>query len=109
MKKKNEFLEYIADCLSLFGPVTFRSMFGGYGVYKNGVIFAIIADDMLYLKAGKTNKKDFEKINSEPFTYETKKGKKAVMSYWLATGELLEEPEKLAEFANKSYEISLKK
>lgn len=109
MKKEPEFLEHVRDVLTAFGHITFRAMFGGYGVYKNGIIFAIIADEMLYLKTHKTNQKDFENIGSEAFTYDKGDGKKATMSYWLVTDDLMEDREELAKFARKSYEIAAAK
>ncbi len=34
-----------------FGPVTVRPMFGGAGIFRDGLMFALIADEVLYLKA----------------------------------------------------------
>ena len=42
---------FVRDLLSEFGPISIRNMFSGAGVYADGVIFAIIFDDTLYLKA----------------------------------------------------------
>jgi DNA transformation protein and related proteins len=43
--------EFVRDLLSGFGPVTIRNMFGGAGIYADGVMFAILVDDTLYLNA----------------------------------------------------------
>ena len=45
------FKDFVTELLSGVGPVTIRNMFGGAGVYADGVMFAIVADDVLYLKA----------------------------------------------------------
>lgn len=45
-----EFVEYVADQLSGAGCITYRKMFGDYGMYCNGKIFALICDNQLYLK-----------------------------------------------------------
>ena len=82
-------------------------MFGGYGIYKDDVIVAIIADDELYFKVDSSNKSQYEKLNSEPFTYQAK-NKKATMSYWKLPLEILEDNSKLEIWLNQSYEISLK-
>jgi TfoX/Sxy family transcriptional regulator of competence genes len=42
---------FIQDLLADFGPVSIRHMFGGAGIYADGVMFAILAEDTLYLKA----------------------------------------------------------
>ena len=45
------FVELLKDALSGLGPVSVRRMFGGAGVYADGVMFGLVADDTLYLKA----------------------------------------------------------
>ena len=44
------FKNFVRDLFADFGPVTIRNMFGGAGVYADGVMFAILAEDTLYLK-----------------------------------------------------------
>ena len=44
------FKDLVRDLLADFGPVTIRNMFGGAGIYAGGVMFAILDDDVLYLK-----------------------------------------------------------
>ena len=44
-----EYLDYLHDLFSAFAPVTTRAMFGGHGVYRDGVIIAIVIDELLYL------------------------------------------------------------
>jgi len=43
----SEYVEYLKEVLELFGPITARKMFGGYGIYHNGLMFALVADDTL--------------------------------------------------------------
>jgi len=100
--------EYIMEILAPYGEITVKSMFGGYSIYKNGVIVAIIAYNELYFKVDQSNKSQYEKLGSEPFTYEAK-GKKSTMSYWKVPIEILEDEEQLGVWLNQSYEISLKK
>jgi DNA transformation protein len=51
----SELIAYLPEVFELFGPVTIRKMFGGYGVYHDGLMFALVADDTLYLKADDEN------------------------------------------------------
>jgi DNA transformation protein len=81
MITSREFLDLVLDQMADFGCVTARRMFGGVGTYWNGVMFALIADDVLYLKAAPSNIQDFDAEDLEPITYRTGGGKKAVMSY----------------------------
>ena len=48
MKTSNEFAAHSAELLSTVGRVAVRRMFGGYGLYCDGTMFALIADDVLY-------------------------------------------------------------
>ena len=102
------FAEYIQDLLSEFGIIKLRRMFGGYGVYKNDLIIAIIADDELYFKANKEDSHYYEQFNTQPFTYHSpKRNKPTVMSYWKAPLEVLEDDELLGQWVDKAYQASI--
>jgi len=79
------FAEYVVELLAPLGRVAARRMFGGHGIYCDGVMFALIADDVLYFKADDVNRPALEQAGAEPFTYEAR-GKRAVMSSWRAPG-----------------------
>ena len=103
MKKNSQFHEYVVgDLLAGIPGVTSRAMFGGYGIYRNGVIFAIIADGRLYFKVDETNRSDYEHYESKPFTYVSPKGKKMTMGYWELPEEIMEERGEILEWVNKS-------
>lgn len=50
MASKPELVQYIAEQLAPAGAITCRKMFGDYGVYCDGKIFALICDDQLFVK-----------------------------------------------------------
>jgi DNA transformation protein len=107
VKNKSGFLEYLLeDVLHDVKDVTARAMFGGYGLYKNGVIFGIIVDDELYFKADDKNRGQFKDRHSEPFTYEAKKGKRVAMSYWKVPADILEDPNVLPKWIDASVQAS---
>jgi DNA transformation protein and related proteins len=64
-----------------FGPVTVRRMFGGAGIYADGLCFAIEVDGEVFLEADALSQPSFSAAGSAPFTYEAK-GKRTSMSYW---------------------------
>ena len=106
MKRNTEFNDYVIyDLLGSISGITSRAMFGGYGIYKNGIIFGIIIDDILYLKVDVTNQKEYEKYGSSPFSYRNK-GKEIKMSYWEVPEEILENREKITDWAEESYRIN---
>ncbi len=84
-------------------------MFGGYGIYKNGIIFGLIAEDVLYFKVDETNKADYEEKGSKPFTYAQGNNKPTVMSYWEVPSEILENKTDLIEWIEKSVIVSKNK
>ena len=88
--------------------ITARAMFGGHGLYKDGVIFGLIADDQLYFKTGESNQKDYEAAGSQPFTYEAKKKKRVAMSYWEVPSDVLENRDEMRLWVNKAVKASLK-
>ena len=61
MASSKEYMEFIAEQLSLAGNITYRKMFGEYGVYCDGTFFGSVEEDQLYIKiteAGGTFLKD---------------------------------------------------
>ncbi len=60
MAAKPEFRDHVLDLLAPLGPVTARRMFGGFGITLDGVMFALIADDVLYLKVDDRTRPDYE-------------------------------------------------
>jgi len=106
MPPSDGYKDFINDQLADFGPVTIRNMFGGAGVYADGLMFALIADETLYLKADETTAAAFRTEGMKPFTY-TPKGKPPVaMSYWEVPPRLLEEPDELCQWAREAHRIA---
>ena len=64
--------DFVQDLLTGFGPVSIRNMFSGAGIYAEGVMFAILADDTLYLKADALFAQAFAAEGKGPFTYRPK-------------------------------------
>jgi DNA transformation protein and related proteins len=89
----------IQELFSVFGPVSVRRMFGGAGIYADGTMFALVARGVIYLKADDVNTPAFERENLAPFTYETKDGKRGVMSYRRMPDRLYDDPDELATWA----------
>ena len=66
MASKIEFVQHIADQLSEAGQITYRKMFGEYGMYLDGKIFAVICDDQLYVKITEAGKKIAPDLETAP-------------------------------------------
>lgn len=105
MVKQPQFVEHVLEQMRDLGAVRARPFFGGWGIYWNDLIIALIADDVLYFKADDGNSADFEALNLEPFTYETK-GKRSTMSYFRAPDEVFDDEEAMATWAQRARQAS---
>ena len=100
------YCDYIVDLLSGWDHITSKRMFGGYALYKQRQVFALILNDVLYFKVGNSNRADYEAAGSKPFVYEAK-GKFVTVSYWEVPADLFDDTDGLAEWADKAYQIGL--
>lgn len=107
--KNNQFVDYVLELLVLLGGVSSRAMFGGHGIYKDGICFAIIAYDVLYLKVDEKNRADFEALGLMPFVYTGKAGGKPIrMSYHQCPEDALENPGVMKQWAGSGYAAALR-
>ena len=104
---EKEFVSYVVDLMQSVGPVHAKAMFGGHGIYLDGLMFGLVADSVLYLKAGKESESEFKDRGLEAFTY-SKKGKEYSMSYYQAPEEALEDDEVMNSWASRAYGVALK-
>lgn len=101
----SQFVEYLSEVFAQLGPIQSRKMFEGYGVFYDGVMFGLVADDTLYLKADADTSKYFTERNLTPFEYD-KAGKVMKMSYYLAPEEIYDDSEMAALWAKRAYEVA---
>ncbi|UDL04100.1 TfoX/Sxy family protein [Marinobacter sp. CA1] len=103
----SEYVDHLREVFEPFGPIQARRMFGGYGIYHDGLMFALVSDDTLYLKADEDCRGHFDAAGLPAFEY-PKNGRLVRMSYYLAPEEMLEDPEQAALWARRSYEAALR-
>jgi len=103
----DDFLDYVMELLGPFGTVKARRMFGGHGVYLDGLMFAIVSGDTLYLKADEMNRIEFEQAGCERFGY-ARKGKRAALNFFQAPGDAMESPELMLPWARSAYAAALR-
>lgn len=106
-KEEKEFVSYVVELMQSVGSVHAKGMFGGHGIYLEGLMFGLVADSVLYLKADKETENEFKDRGLEAFTY-NKKGKEYKMSYYQAPEEALEDVEEMSIWVNKAYGAALK-
>lgn len=82
-------------------------MFGGYGIFHQGLMFGLVADGNFYLKADDDNRSGFEAAGREAFTY-LKQGKECRLSYYLAPEEIFDHPAACLEWARSAFGAALR-
>jgi DNA transformation protein len=104
MATASDFVAHVLDLMSAWGGVSARRMFSGYGLFRGGVMFALIAGDTLYLKSDEQTQPDFATAGMRPFVYTRKRGTTAVaLSYWQAPPDLLDDPEAMVRWARRAF------
>jgi DNA transformation protein len=106
MAARSELLDHLVDQLTPLGEARGRPMFGGHGVYLDGLIIGLIAFDMFYLKVDDQNRADFEAAGSAPFSYDTKSGTNTITAYWEVPADVLDDADQLRAWAMKSLAVS---
>jgi DNA transformation protein len=106
MPRTNEFCNHVIDLLSPLGQASYKFMFGGYGVYVDGLMIAVVAGDQLRLRADDENRPDYEARGIGPFQpYE---GKTQSMPFYAVPGEVMDDPNELVDWARKSLAATLR-
>jgi DNA transformation protein len=106
MSVSNDFVVYAIEQLAPLAKVTSRRMFGGVGLYAEGLFFGLIADDTLYLKVDDSNRTDYEQRGSKPFCPYPDRLEFS-MSYFDVPADLLDDADELSRWARKSVAIAL--
>ena len=107
MACRDEFLAHVLELLGPLGRVTARRMFGGHGLYYDGIFFAIVLDNTLYLKADDRNRGEFERAGCEIFSY-SRKGKRAILNFYRAPEEAMDAPHLMLPWARSALAAALR-
>lgn len=103
----SDFVEYLHELFEGFGPIHAKRMFGGYGIYRDGLMFGLVADDTLYLKTDGENRACFERAGLEAFEY-TKNGKVMKLSYFQAPADAMDSPDEAVVWARLAFDAALR-
>ena len=103
----SEFVDSLHEVFAQFGAISTKRMFGGYGIYHDSLMFGLVADDVLYLKADEKSSVEFVQRGLSPFEY-AKGGKIITMSYYAAPEEVFDAPEQAREWATLAFDAALR-
>lgn len=90
--------EELRELFSAFGPISVRRMFGGAGLFSDGLMFGLVLRGDIFLKADEEKIPSLKTEGSHPFVY-TSKRREVTLSYWRLPDRLLDDPDELALFA----------
>lgn len=98
----------IEEMFEGLGPVGIRRMFGGKGIYHQGLIVAIELRDELMLKADAVSAPEFASAGARQWSYEGKKGKSVMMPYWTVPEDAFEDPDLMSKWTRLAYEAAIR-
>lgn len=101
------FVDHVLELMRPWATVTARRMFGGHGLYRDGLMFALEAFDTLYLKVDAQSEPLFKAAGCSPFIYEGK-GRSVQMSYWTAPPECAESAAEMARWCALGWQAALR-
>ena len=104
MAVSQSYREFVLEQLGRVRPVTGKSMFGGVGIYAQGLFFALIAEDRLYFKVNDATRTEFEKRGMEPFR---PFGEDSAMGYYEVPADVVEDVAVLEIWMKKAIEVAV--
>lgn len=96
MPARNTYLEFLLEQLAPLGEISSRAMFGGHCLYCDGVVFALVANNALFLKTDDANRTGFEARGLRAFR--PFEDQDAVMSYYEAPPEIFEDSDAMRDW-----------
>ena len=100
--------EDLRDIFGRYGEVSIRRMFGGKGIYVDGVIVALIVSGELLLKADGETAPAFAEAGARQWTYESRSGKPAAMPYWSVPDAAYDDPDEMQAWTARALDAGLR-
>jgi DNA transformation protein and related proteins len=107
MPSSPEFIDHIRELLSLQGRILARRMFGGHGIYCDGLFIGIVDDEVLYLKTDDASCAEFERAGSAVFTYQ-RAGKTARLGFHTVPDEAMDSPALISPWVRLAIQAALR-
>src|SRR4051794_1567608 len=102
MVASETFAEFLREQLVPLGRLTMRRMFGKTGVFCDGVMFGVVAEDTLYFRVDDQNRQAFKEAESSPPLNYVKQGRTIDLSFWHVPERLIDEPDELVTWARSA-------
>ena len=106
----DSFHDFVKELFAGLGPVQIKRMFGGAGGYADGVMFLLLADDAIYLKADDALKAELDAEGCGPFVWEPQSGpragEKVDLGYWRLPDSALDDPDEAVVWGRKALAVA---
>ena len=104
------YIDHIMELLADLGGIEVRRMFGAAGVFRNDVMFAVIDEDVLYLKADEAFAEELKAQGASKWVYSKRSpNSRRVSNNWSLPDEAADDPELAVSLARRAYEIAASK
>jgi DNA transformation protein len=102
----SELVTYVVELLSPLGGIGAKRFFGGVGIVRDTVLFAMIMDETLYFRVDADSRQRYEAAGSQAFSYGTKNGSRTIAGFFTVPDAVLEEPEELRDWARGAIAVA---
>jgi DNA transformation protein len=99
-----DYREYVLEQMGRVAPVSGRAMFGGVGIYSDGLFFALMDDGAVYLKVDDTNRAMFVDAGMGPF--DPFGDGSMLLRYYELPADLLESPDLLRPWMDAALDVA---
>jgi DNA transformation protein and related proteins len=106
MSVSDTYIAFVLEQLGTSGPIKAKTMFGGVGLYRGGIFFGLIDDDVLYFKVDESTQREFQQAGSQPFR--PFGSESYSMRYYEVPADVLEDGAMLAQWAEKAVAVARK-
>ena len=103
------FGDWVREHLAGLGPIEIKPMFGGASVYADGLIFALLDDGVIWMKADDGNQPALEAAGARQISYTAKDGRVMLMPYWSLPDSAVDDPDEAVVWARSSLEAARRK
>lgn len=102
MPVTDSFREFLVDQLAGLGEVTIKRMFGGLGLYRQGLFFALVDDDTLFFRVDDTTRGDFTSRDMPAFQPVRREPNKRSLNYYQCPADILDDSDELVAWAERA-------
>lgn len=95
----------VEEMFAVIDGTSVRKMFGGLGVFRRGIMYALVADDILYMKADEATSPGYEAEGCQQWVYDGR-DRAVPMPYWRLPDRLFDEPDEFREWALAAFAVA---